>query len=464
MSDDAPSASLRLFPPSTLPPFLGPDRASLHSLFRQICEVNQLLVNDVVSEFSVPLYGADPKRSRQLVKAVNLIDSGSIQSARLIRFLEAATGLSGLESLTLRDLSSLKGVAPLTSRPFRQWCRYCYQSDVQAGVIPYDRLIWSIGLVRYCPTHETPLASTCLSCGKDRTPTLYGRDVSGFCPRCLAWLGEHVTPWKAAKDDLARHGVWVARSFADLLSAPPPAEVCVLEGIQKSIRQLADQHHDGAYSRLANRIRRNKSVVATWLTGRAKPNWDALCDLSFAYQQPMHQVLRGEVDWIALQEPHLLPSAIQPRHGYSRKRPKSRDAAEVAQFLQSVAGGGYKSMTSVRDAARHLGVDVRELYRVAPDEAKAAAAAFESLRAAARAAAAAARAQSLETTAAAVAERFLKANAKVTRRAMEQEMGQLGWRPRRHESTRLLALVRNTVMSLEGDAQIVCTPPSSGKT
>lgn len=462
MSDNEPSASLRLFPPSTLPPFSGPDRASLHSLFRQICEVNQLLVNDVVAEFSVPLYGADPERSRKLVKAVNLIDSGSVQSARLIRFLEAATGLSGLESLTLKDLSSLKGVAPLTSRPFRQWCRYCYQSDVQAGAIPYDRLIWSIGLVRYCPTHETLLASICLNCGKDRNPALYGRDVSGFCPRCLAWLGERVTPWRTAKDDLMRHGVWVARSFADLLSAPPPAEVCVLDGIQRSIRQLADQHHDGAYSRLANRIRRNKSVVATWLTGRANPSWDALCDLSFAYQQPMHQVLKGEVDRIVLQEPQLLPSTIQPRHGYGRKRPQSRDAAEVAQFLRSVASGSYKSVTSVMGAARHLGMDVRELYRVAPDEAKAAAAAFDSLRAAARATAAAARAESLEATAEAVAERFFKANSKVTRRAMEQEMGQLGWRPRRHESTRLLALVTSKVMSLQG-APTVCAPPSSGK-
>lgn len=464
MNEDAPHRiALRLFPPSTLPPCVGPDRVSLHSLFRQICEANQLLVNDVVAEFSAPLYGTDPKRSRQLVKAVHLIDSGSVQSTRLVNFLEMATGLSGLEGLTLKNLSSLEGIERLTSRPFRQWCPHCYQADVEAGMTPYDRLIWSIGLVRYCPTHETPLASTCLNCGKDRSSALYGRDISGCCPRCYAWLGQHVTPWRSAKDDLARHGVWVARSFADLLSDPPPVEVSVLDGIQRSIRQLADQHHEGAYSRLANRIRRNKSVVATWLGGRARPHWDAVCDLSFAYQQPMHQLLRGEVNRILLQEPHMLPSAIQPRHGHGRKRPQVRDPLEVAQFLRSVASGSYKSVTSVQAAARHLGLNVRELYRVASDEAKAAARAFASLRATTRANTAEARAQTLATTATAVAEEFFKANVPVTRRAMEQEMERRGWRPRRHEATQLLAQVSSRVMALQS-APAACPPGPSGNT
>ena len=123
---------------------------------------------------------------------------------------------------------------------------------------------------------------------KDRSPTLYGRDISGFCPKCQAWLGKAETPRGIAHDDQSRHGIWVARSFADLLEFAAPEGANLSAPLMASIRELAELHHKGVMARLAEQVRRNKSVVATWLVGKSRPNWDALCDLSYVYQQPLH--------------------------------------------------------------------------------------------------------------------------------------------------------------------------------
>lgn len=449
-----------LFPPSVLPPLQGRERASLHSLLRLICEANQLLLVDVVSAFSAPLFGESPERSRKLVKSVHLIDGGSVQSRRMIDFLEACTGMRELDALTLKDLS-LPGLNNLATRPFRKWCSHCYQADVQAGLSPYDRLLWSIDLVGYCPVHETKLSSKCLCCMQDRSPTLYGRDISGFCPKCQAWLGRAEAPRVIAHDDQSRHGIWVARSFADLLEFPPPVGVDLSDPLMASIRELAELHHKGVMARLAEQLRRNKSVVATWLAGRSRPNWDALCDLSYVYQQPLHALLTGEIAKISLDQPLLLPASALPRQG-TRKRAQILDPDKAILLLEAASSGAYRSMASVRDVAKRLGTSDRELLRRVPDATKAAAEAFKQLRKAASADAAGRRAQGLSKAAMVVAREFADQGNKVTRRTMAKAMERLGWVPRYDESAALLSFVKQAVADLSA-SRPSSSPSCSGE-
>lgn len=432
-----------LFPPSVLPPLRGPERVSLHSFLRLICEANQLLLVDVVSAFSAPLFGESPERSRKLVKSVHLIDAGSVQSGRMIEFLEACTGMHGLDALTLKGLA-LSGLSDLATRPFRKWCSHCYQADVQAGLSPYDRLLWSINLVRYCPVHEIKLSSKCLCCMKDRSPTLYGRDISGFCPKCQAWLGKAEVPRWGQHDDQSRHGIWVARSFADLLEFELPVEEHLGGSLVASIRELAELHHKGVMARLAEQVRRNKSVVATWLAGKSRPNWDALCDLSYVYQQPLHALLTGEIAKISLDQPLLLPASALPRQG-TRKRAQVLDSTKAVLLLEAASSGAYKSMGSVRDVAKRLGTSDRELLRRVPDATRAAAEAFRQLRKAASAEAACRRVEGLSKAAALVAKEFASQGSKVTRRTMAKAMEKLGWAPRYNESAALLSFVKQAV-------------------
>ena len=338
------------------------------------------------------------------------------------------------------------GIGTLSTRPYRKWCPHCYYADISSGLPPYDRLLWSIDLVRHCPVHEVSLSAVCPDCGKGRAPHLFGRDISGFCPRCRCWLGRPPDTWRCAFDDQERHSRWVTRSLADLLEAPPPSGVDLLPNIQISIRRLAELHHGGKIAHLARQIRRNKSVIATWLSSRSRPSWDALCDISYAYQLPLDQMFQGVVAEIKLSEPIVLPHVVRPRQGHHRKRPVARDPIVVAAFLASVAKGDYPSIKSVRSAAARLDMNVREIYRIAPDAAREVTAATQARKANERAAKVERRSRDLENAVQIISANFAATHAKVTHRLVlvDAELAKLGYQVRWAENKLVLALVQHS--------------------
>jgi hypothetical protein len=439
----------RLLIPSTLPPTTGAQRVALHSLFRLVCEANQLVVNDVITKLNAPLFGPAEDRNRNLAKSVHLVDAGLAHSGRMVPFLERLTGLENLKALTLADFVGMKGIAALWTRPYRRWCPHCYAEDLASGLTPYDRLLWSIDLVRCCPVHETALRFKCDHCGGDRAPHRFGRDISGFCPRCFGWLGERPPGKPANADDQTKYLQWVARSFADLLDVPSLAEADLLPGIQASIRKLAILHHDGATTYVARQIGRNKSVVSTWLGGKSRPAWDALCNMSYVYQQPLYALLVGDVTGITISEPLPLPTAAHPRQGLRRKRPLARDPAVVVRILDEIATGLHPGVKSVQQVADRLNMNVREVYRIAQEEAKAASAAVARRNAAVRLQTAAYRLTERETALRRVAETLTLRESKVTRRIVHQEMAKIGFAVRWSESKEVLSRVRNLVVAAE---------------
>ena len=444
-------ANCRMLLPPVMAPLVGPQRVALHSFFRILCEANQLLVNDVVSELCVPLFGASPKRSRRMIKELKAIDAGSVQSERLVKFLEEATGLGELRLLTLHQLACLSGMSPLVTGPFRRWCPHCYFEDVSSGMPAYDRLLWSIELVRVCPVHSAPLQSRCHGCGQERAPYLFGRDISGFCPRCRTWLGRRPQIRRPVEDDQRRHAKWVAQSFAQVLDSPPVQGVDVGQHIRTSVRALAELHHDGAYAPLARQIGRNKSVIATWLAGKSRPYWDSICDISYVYQQPLEQLLCGVVEQITLSEPLVLPSAAYPRQGVRRKSPSIRDPNELAAFVQKAAQGGYSSVKSVDQAAKRLGVNVRELYRVAKVATTAAAEVMKARREADREKAKFDRQQGIREELERLGRDMARGQHKPTRRLLCQEMERRGWLIRWDESVACLAALKQYVFHSTGE-------------
>ncbi len=398
------------------------------------------------------LYGPSLDRSRKLVKSLHLIDSGSVHSGRMITYLENLTGLQNLKEVTLAELTGVRGVAALCTRPYRKWCPHCYSDDVAKGLPPYDRLLWSINLVRFCPVHEVALHSICLHCGGDRAPQLFGRDVSGFCPRCFGWLGEPASTRQLSADDQTKHLRWIARSFSDLLEGPPLKSEDLLPLIQSAIRKLGDLHHGGATTYLAREIRRNKSVVSTWLGGGSRPAWDALCDVSYVYQQPLRALLEGMVSEITVSEPLPLPSSALPRQGQRRKRPVVRDPVMIVTLLEQVAAGLHPGVTAVQQVADRLNMNVRELYRLAPDAAKAAVVAIAKRSSAQRVQAAAYRLTEREAAIVRVGQALASRKSKVTRRIVHEEMARNGIAVRWTESREVLSSVRRAIAAAEATA------------
>lgn len=419
-------ARMRLHPPSAQLPTSGSQRIALHSMFRIACETNQLTVGDVVSEFGLPLFGEDPDRKRKLVKAVYLIDAGSVHSAKLIENVEVLFGLDRLADLTLQRLASLRGVSTLPACSYRQWCPACYTADVSVGLPPYDRLLWSIRYVHYCPVHDLPLSISCTSCGNVRASRLYGLDLSGFCRKCRAWLGQAVTFNVVPSDDLTLHKRWTAQCFMDLLDDLPEDGADVSGNIHHAISQLTEMHHGGVQAHFAKSIGRNKSVVSTWLSGKAAPGWDALCDISFVYQEPLKGVLSGNVSQIAAGQPRAMPLQALRREGRPRRSPTVREREQIERFLQEIIDGAHPSILSVLQATALLGIEPREMYRLARDATKVAAAVLAKRRDDVRAQAATAQEAKIEGALRQIALELAAADLPVTRRAVVKALGKRG--------------------------------------
>ncbi len=173
--------------------------------------------------------------------------------------------------------------------------------------------------------------------------------------------------------------------------------------------------------------------------------------VGYVYQQPLDQLLRGEFAEITVSNPLTLPTAVRSRQGRRRKAPTKRDPAAVSAFLAKVATGMYLSVTSRRDAAVRLGMDVREMYRIAPDAMKAASAAIQARKAAKRAAKAESRLQDLETLLRAVSATLAAKRSKVTRRVVCDELAKCGYQVTWAESKHVLALAKHYAALAEAD-------------
>jgi hypothetical protein len=441
---DSPGTSSRnrLLLPDKLPPLEGPARVALHSLLRISCEANQLSINDVIRECNIPILRPSDRGGHKLIKSLHLIDAGSVLSERIIGPIEDLTGFKDLHLLTLSPLVKLDGVGRLSVAEYRKWCPYCYCDDVTAGLPPYDRLLWSIKLVNFCPVHDVPLLRKCRSCGGDRTPLRYGRDLSGFCPHCFSWLGEGFIPRKSVGDDQTSHARWVTRSLESLLNQPPEEGTPLLVNFQHVIRDLASQHHAGAVAHVAHHIRRNRSVTASWLSGASQPAWDAICDISYVYQQPLPLMLRGQVCELLTIDPLPLPATARPRQGERRKRPVPREHDKIRGYLTDLAKGAHPSITSLAMAARKIGIEVREFYSIAPDSASDAARALNQRKKEISIRTTAQKHASLAEGMQIAARRLASVEAKITRRVVCAELEKLGLRLRWAETKLVVQQVR----------------------
>lgn len=408
----------KLFVPDSLPPFRGAQRVALHSMIRLTCEANLLAVADVLSLSPTEVRGGNGRRRRTL-HDFSHVNGGREQSERFVALFETLTSQTGLMELTLRELNQVIGMDGLAVATCKRWCAACYQVDLEGGTSVYDRLLWSIKVIDRCPIHRIPLVDACRCCGYARFPVMSTDEISGFCPKCRIWLGERA-PHAGSMDDAARYSCWVAQALSELLESKPSPTDDVQPKFAQALRKLANEHHEGTMSHLARQIGRNRSVVAAWTSGLARPGWDVLCGVSYVYQIPLSDLMMGEVSVLAKVAPKVLPSTVVPRQGRKRRKPQKRDPHEVAMFLDLASRGLYRGITSVQQAAEALRVNVRTLYGLVPDEAKKAAAAFAEIRRSRSAEKDAQRLSKLKSLIEGATIELLASKGEVTRRALAE--------------------------------------------
>lgn len=351
-------------------PVTGGNREALHSLIRRICEKNQLPVNDVVCGLIDTGAGSRGDSLARVANVSHLVDRGGSVSNRFISRIEILTTAIGLPNLTLRDLVSLRGVGAVRVSRYRKWCPACYEEDIAADLEPYARLLWSIDDVKVCPLHRVRLQTACAACGKQWFRMLTGRDISGRCPRCLAWLGNRGSPVDESRDDHSRFLLWVAKSYFDLLDSSLSSELDIRLGFKIVLHQLNNLHCNGLYAKFARTIERNHSIVSRWVCGNGSPSWQALCEISFVFQVPLLDLLTGQTDAVAISSVRRLPHAALSRINSPKKLPERRDVIKIGVFITKVENGEVAGITSLTKAAERLGMHPHDLRRLFPERAK----------------------------------------------------------------------------------------------
>lgn len=439
-----------LLAPSMVPS-TGASREGLHSTFRRICEKNQLSVGDVYAGIMAPQIEARKDRLAVMSNAAYFFDRGCSTSHRLIAKVQELTKLENLLQLTLAELTGLRGIGSLAVSHTRKWCGECYESDAESDVGAFDRLLWSINNVQACPLHRTQLQSVCSACGDGPFPILSGRDISGRCPKCLAWLGGFSVPLNESKDDHSLYLYWTAKSFADLLDTPISRDIDARAGFIKVLKSLSIEHFNGVYAHLASAIARNKSVISTWFAGRAAPSWEALCEISFVFQIPISEMLLGQTDAVAISTIRHLPSTVAKRLTQPRKLPEKRRPSDLQDLLTAVENGEITSLRSMSAIANRLGIHPREFYRLAPERAKPVAKLLAKRRSATRAIKQSAREWALRETIPRIVSDLINRSEGVTRRNVDKELAIAGLPVNHSES----AFIRELVQTAIANASVI---------
>jgi transcriptional regulator with XRE-family HTH domain/Zn finger protein HypA/HybF involved in hydrogenase expression len=353
----------------SLGPTIGAQREGLHSLFRRVGEKNQLSVNDLLSAIAIPRQGISLEKLEKVTSYTHLINRGAGIADKFIARIEALTTVRSSRAGTLSEVNELRGVGLLTMSRYRKWCTQCIEEDLGSKTGPYERLLWSVDYVKACPVHQVQLQDICPACGADKITILTGRDISGRCPKCVAWLGGKSVLLDENRDEYSRYLLWTAKSFSDLFDSPLPSGADLQPGIIKLLTHLSERYFNKVHARLAEAIERNKSVLGTWLAGDASPSWQALCEISFTFHIPLPDLLCGHTDKINAPTFRRLPLMINPRLTQPRRSPTRRNLDEVRCFLVKVEEGGLPHLNTMTAVATQFGVDAKELSRLLPEDA-----------------------------------------------------------------------------------------------
>lgn len=431
----------------------GASREGLHSIFRRLCEGNQLTVNDVFSVLIAPPVGSRKDRLATMANAAYLFNRGCAASDRLANRIRELTTLGDLLHFTLRGLIELRGVGPLAVSHYRKWCSECYERDLDTELGPYDRLLWSIDAVKACTSHSTQLQFICPVCGDGPFPMLTGSDISGRCPRCLAWLGGKSVALDERRDEHSRFLLWTAKSYTDLLDAPLPSQQDVGTGFTEFLAALSARHYNGVYAHLARAIERNKSVVATWTSRRSAPSWQALCEISFVFHIPISEILLGQTDAIEFSTVRRLPLTVAKRFTHPRKLPEPRSVSEIQALLARVESGEALNLMSLQAIATRFGIHPRHLRRLLPEETARISKVLANRRAVRRETIGAVRQQLFRKAIPDIVSRLISNRGRATRRAVDKELSIVGLAVGRRDASFVRELVQ---------VAIATTIPNSG--
>lgn len=280
--------------------------------------------------------------------AGNLMIGTGLGARSWARALEIATGNQSLEGCTLSKLSYHVSTTKLITTEERV-CVECLRGDLEAGRMPYERLLWRMGPVSCCPLHRRPLLPA--KCGKppseSQDPYLRVKH-SGVCGGCGAIGFTCVAP---PTDICTPAEVWRAEQCAGLLKALNGEWPQASARMKALIKQRADDV--GGIQAFASRVGGSKSIFSNWLKKpSARIAIAQLMDVAWVEGISLPDLMLG--DWVPVDMPEA-----------SRDPQRKRRAVKRVdhQKLRQAMGTAIMQGQSASEVARAMQVDLSTMRR-----------------------------------------------------------------------------------------------------
>jgi len=202
------------------------------------------------------------------------------------------------------------------------------------------------------------------------------------------------------------------------------------------------------------------------MTSRSSFSWRAACDISYAFEVPLRDLLIGDEDAIQFSRLRPLPLAARIRHPKRRKPATSLSDDHLRSFVNEVMLGNHPSLLALGAVAASLGIVEKTLRRRLPDEISALSIELTARRRSQQARRRASALFEANEAAAQVASDLAKGGGNLTRRDIDRRLAQFGVRLKWRDSSKIGALIRTLVHKhrhlATGIPAISDLPPASG--
>lgn len=269
---------------------------SLSSYLCRLAEAHHLPPRVLVYQAILPYWTAacqanpaEPAFRDTWISCVGKINGTGAWARLWTQALAALTLRADLEPLTLRPWRLVLPHGGRTLRRTRAWCPACYAAGAPTPGGIYDRLLWALAPVRWCPLHAAPLQDRCpaATCGRAQ-PVLGGAMRPGHCAYCFAWLGETGSAAAAGPVPGAEgpgpepSSQWTAQVLGDLLAAAPglPAPL-PRDTVAQHLRAYQRTLPGGTPQALAAHLDLFAPQVADYLRSRHLPNLGLLVRICY---------------------------------------------------------------------------------------------------------------------------------------------------------------------------------------
>ncbi|MBB3262283.1 hypothetical protein F4827_007095 [Paraburkholderia bannensis] len=284
--------------------------------------------------------------------------------------LNDLTGRTDLGALTLLPFASvLRDPFGLVGRA-RRWCPVCLQDDLLANRDIYERLIWSIRLVEWCPAHDVPLTNVCPECQYRHSTEACRRSISGCCAHCHQWLGMEMLRYRRFLGRCSRkcsRERWIASEFASLLDVPDTSlhkisQESVALMIESGIVRVAG----GNARRFASICEKSASSLSEWRGGLVIPSIQAVFDMCERFQIHL-------TDWLCAHS-DAWPHSLERREHAVEYTPRrtaclERDWFSIERKLRTMVNSN-RCQLSWEQTARKLDIDPSQLHAKFPELAR----------------------------------------------------------------------------------------------